>query len=174
MGHFDIMMLPCPYRDSHYEDKTVSWPFYFYNRNPYLGKGVFILKWDPEIIGTESPIPCYKSYKEPIGKYFFNYFSKAVPCLFNIFPWETHLTLSLLDTLITILFSIIPADVLVTLSPGHQQVWYWIFMNSFPKWYKNLCNSLNLYKNIMIYFEEKRVKFALKFYQLCRLNLEIF
>ena len=56
--HLNIKMPSYQYSDSHYTDKTVSWPSYLYYENPIPGKMVFILKWDPGIdnlllMGTE-------------------------------------------------------------------------------------------------------------------------
>ena len=41
-GHLIIKMPSYQYRDSHYKDKTVSWPSYLYNGDSYTQHTVFI------------------------------------------------------------------------------------------------------------------------------------
>ena len=46
-------MGPFPYRDSHYENKTVSRPSYSHTGIPIFGKMVFILRWGPDLCSIQ-------------------------------------------------------------------------------------------------------------------------
>ena len=48
--HLNMNILSYHYRNSHHQDKAVSWPSsYLYNGNPILGKTIFILRWGPDL-----------------------------------------------------------------------------------------------------------------------------
>ena len=52
-----VLPVICQYKDSHYKDKRVAWPYYLYNGNTIPGKTVFILRQGLEILayGRQEP-----------------------------------------------------------------------------------------------------------------------
>ena len=96
-GWFNIKTPPYQYRDSHYKDKTVSWPSYLYNGNSYTGKQWMNCHYKDDVVVRLSYLDNGNSYT---GKMTSEYWI----CLMGHLHWDMNKMVTNLRLLFQILF----------------------------------------------------------------------